>query len=413
MSDYKVLWIEDELEKFIYQLGIFAEKHNIELTSYTSLEDAEPVLRGQFRDFSAVILDAHCPVKRGMRPQDDFLTQALTLIKSLSDAKSYEMPYYVYSAGTAKIEDFPSIIKQWVNSRPKEWGNFVYYKDESNVEDVFVKIAEVASSSPFAQVRTRYQSTFEVLEKGQRVENSDDVKNELMSILLELTFPGTNKQFEAKNYFNPLRIAVENLFRSANRYGLLPDDFITTTADTNQVHSNASSRYLAGIKTETPDKKRTLRYGEEGERVFPKVVADAIWAILQVTNPFSHSSDRDSDEEKDIRKFIEGNNTKEFLFSYTLQFCNVISWWGKYIANHMDVEANKAKCVEVKATAEAKDYEGKEFTPEQDEKGVWHCGKCEVTLKYWSGGKIRLKDVVSNGKDNSPYPYMAHYEKIH
>lgn len=60
---YKVLWVEDDLS-IIQGYQIIAESKDIELDVATNWEEAEEKLRINFKEYSAIILDAQCKIKK-------------------------------------------------------------------------------------------------------------------------------------------------------------------------------------------------------------------------------------------------------------------------------------------------------------------------------------------------------------
>ena len=56
---YKVLWIDDD-SSIIEGFQIKAEDYNIDLCPVNNWEDAESLLKENFEEYSAIILDAEC-----------------------------------------------------------------------------------------------------------------------------------------------------------------------------------------------------------------------------------------------------------------------------------------------------------------------------------------------------------------
>lgn len=63
MSQYKVLWVEDDLS-IIKGYLISAGECGIDLDVANNWEDAEEKLRVNFKEYSAIILDAQCKLKK-------------------------------------------------------------------------------------------------------------------------------------------------------------------------------------------------------------------------------------------------------------------------------------------------------------------------------------------------------------
>ena len=240
----------------------------------------------------------------------------------------------------------------------------------------------------------------------------------MISVLSALHFPEENKGFDPVLYYNRLRQMVEYLFRAANKIGLLPDYFI----EGGKVNLQGSSLYLDD-KPFTPSKDSTIlsiRYGEEGERVFHKNIAGIVKNVLSVTSHHSHTIEIDKEDEEELLAYYLETRSPNLLFGYALQLCEVIIWFGNYAKSHNDREANLAKCKVVKKeTSEQEqkpiieEYEGKTSLLEQDEKGNLHCGYCLVSYKQNQdkiGRMVLLKNVVANknsGELKKMYPLYA------
>lgn len=70
---YKVLWVDDD-ESIVDGYRVKAESHyNIALDHAPDWEKAEKMLHEHFREYSAIILDANCKLKRDSTPSHSFL----------------------------------------------------------------------------------------------------------------------------------------------------------------------------------------------------------------------------------------------------------------------------------------------------------------------------------------------------
>ena len=136
-------------------------------------------------------------------------------------------------------------------------------------------------------------------------------------MLSELYYPEENLNFVYEG--NPLRKVIEYLFRTANKYGLLPDELVN---DKDIVVLQWSSLYLAGKNVKYKDDVK-IRYGEEGCKVFNDEISSMVKNILTFTNIDSHTSEDNP--------YVIEETKKELFFGYALQLCHVIKWFGEYI----------------------------------------------------------------------------------
>lgn len=381
---YKVLLVDDNKSLGASLLNQ-AERNGLDLRQYECWEEAKQMLinREDFSSWDAIILDARCVDKKGDPADLHFLGTALRDLSGLFERHSTQTPWYVLTAGGK--EDF-QFVMEGISRYPRDekaWGKMLYFKDspadengKDDVDCLFENIQRVAPLKTTNQIKHLYREMFKAMDacldgKGKGI---------MMEILTALHFPEYRKDFDPDKQYNRLRKIVESLFHSANKIGLLPDEYFKKGRPILQ----EASRYMAG---ENP-KHIPMRHGEENEYIFPPIIASSVKNILDVTNTGSH---------------IEVNQAN-LLFGYALQLCEVIVWFGDYAMNHSDIEKNLSKCkrIELQNTdnveIQAPEYEGKSFLLEQDEKGTLHAGFCLVHKKHQEklGEMVILRNVVKN-----------------
>lgn len=426
MSDkvfYKVLLVDDN-KALGASLQPQAEQYCLDLQQCECWEDAKLLLSNKkgFLEWDAIILDARCVDKKGNPADLYFLQTALRDINVFCERYNSKIPWYVLTAGGK--EDF-EFVMEGVRRIPRDekvWGKMLYFKDKPCDEDgkddidyLFENIQRTAPLRTRNKIKHQYSALFEVMKSCQFEPESEEI---MISVLSALHFPEENKGFDPVLYYNRLRQMVEYLFRAANKIGLLPDYFI----EGGKVNLQGSSLYLDD-KPFTPSKDSTIlsiRYGEEGERVFHKNIAGIVKNVLSVMSHHSHTIEIDKEDEEELLAYYLETRSPNLLFGYALQLCEVIIWFGNYAKSHNDREANLAKCKVVKKeTSEQEqkpiieEYEGKTSLLEQDEKGNLHCGYCLVSYKQNQdkiGRMVLLKNVVENknsGELKKMYPLYA------
>lgn len=427
MSDkvfYKVLLVDDN-KALGASLQPQAEQYCLDLQQCECWEDAKLLLSNKkgFLEWDAIILDARCVDKKGNPADLYFLQSALRDINVFCERYNSKVPWYVLTAGGK--EDFEHEMEgvRRIPRDEKSWGKMLYFKhktcDENGKNDIDYLFENIQRAAPLRtrnKIKHQYCALFEVMKSCQFEPESEEI---MISVLSALHFPEENKGFDPVLYYNRLRQMVEYLFRAANKIGLLPDYFI----EGGKVNLQGSSLYLDD-KPFTPSKDSTIlsiRYGEEGERVFHKNIAGIVKNVLSVTSHHSHTIEIDKEDEEELEAYYFETRSPNLLFGYALQLCEVIIWFGNYAKKHNDREANLAKCKVVKKETESEqarepiteEYEGKIFLLEQDEKGYLHCDKCLVLRKQNHdkiGKKVKLKNVVENIKDGElkrKYPLFA------
>lgn len=404
---YKVLLVDDN-KRLGESLQPKAEQYGLDLRQVVCWADAKEQLdnRDDFERWSAIILDANCTFEKDAIPDLHFLDKVLEKLQGLFERHVSQIPWFVLTAGGKSDFEF---VREGILSRErdKSWGDVFYFKDKPDengkdqVEILFENIQRIAPLSEKNKIKFRYKNVFDVLK--EHFDKQGESEGLMLDLLTELHFP--KKNFEPVNYYNRLRKVVECLFRACNKIGLLPDDFIDADHKINSVQE--ASLYLAGKVSD----HLHIRYGEEGESVFPRIIAEIVKRILNVTNRHSHTAEIEEEEREELNAYCQEVHSCNMLFGYALQLCDVIEWFGNYAENHSDKEANLNKRV---VLDNPHHYEDKTFDLEADNGGNLHCQCCMVSyLKHKDnkGKKVRLSDIVPNtNKDDSlkkKYPLFA------
>ena len=431
---YKVLWVEDD-QTIIQGYQITAEAKDIDLYVATNWEDAEKKLRINFNEYSAIILDAQCKIKKDDKVASKlFLGHASVRLSRIFGEKHKFIPWYVLSAGT--MDDF-GVVLELINTEERQnfdslWGPLRYIKaaefekDGKKVcqeEELFDNIRRVASETGTNTVLFRHAEVFKYLGEG-RIFDYIKARTYMLKMLSALYYPEENLNFEYEG--NPLRKVIEYIFRGANKYGLLPDDCFDTNG---HIVLLDASRYMAGLEINVYDGrivKHKARYGESGESIFNPEIAMFVKNILNFSSSDSHTNEDDP--------YVIEENKKEVFFGYVLLLCHVVKWVGEYIESHPNTDENKSKvkvipveAVKVKQNTDEKaaikveskpiEIPSKESIIGTEANIMYHrCGKlacgayCKLDSKWSSsiGKKATIKSLeVNEGKDSKDLPYIA------
>lgn len=419
---YKVLWVDDD-ETIVASTLQDAEDYNLELVHFTNWQDAEVALRKHFQEYSAVILDANCKIHRDSIEEEEFITAILPSLLSIFSEKRQLLPWYLLSAGT--MSNFESIVKgarYQHSSHESEWGNMLYLKDAVDGSDnssarLFENIQRVAKDMATNIVLYRHRDVFAYLGENHIIDYQARVL--MRRMLSALYYPEKNIKYEYAG--NPIRKVVEYVFRAARKYGLLAEECFDKK---DHIVLLDASRYMAGLNInyyEGREVKGQIRWGNPGsakdgaggDSIFPSDIA------MIVKNALNYSS-ADSHTEEETPYFIEEEN-KELFFSYVLQICHLIKWFGKYVEEHPDIEKNKemkrvitannnnAKSNEVGTVRLAKeDIIGKTYLV-QSKNGIAVCGASKLSDDLQNRtGTVTIKGVVNNnGSDKEEFPYIV------
>lgn len=343
MSDtkFKVLWVDDltgtQDKMFASGLETRAIKKGIKLVPFTNWEDAESDLKKNFKSYSAIILDANCKLRKNdSRTDEGFIPSVVPSLVSIFTEKRQTIPWYILSAGT--MSNFDYAVRTARHTRAahqEEWGNLVYLKDaiansQNSVDMMFTNIIKVAKNQNANIIAFNFQDVFKYLGEGKLI--CKEVRAIMMDMLCAFYYPADNWQFKYEG--NPLRKVMEYIFRAAYNYGLLPQECFEHD---NQLNLLESNRYMSGLET----KYSGVRYGNEGDTIFPEYLGKITLQILNFTNTDSHTNEEHpyTIDDKDLEI---SENEKELYFSYVLQLCHVIKY-----SVHLSINTQTRKQIEV------------------------------------------------------------------
>ena len=401
-TTYKVLWVDDD-ESIIDSFATLAEEeYDITLDVATNWEKAEEKLRVNFKEYSAIILDANCKLKESdSQPSELFLGQVSVRLSRIFGEKHEFIPWYVLSAGTMKAFD---VVMALINTEERQrmasiWGDLLYFKDSAKgdaCDKLFGKIREISADKTINKVLFRHADVFKYLGEVDYI-GYTKARTNVLKMLSALYNPEENLNFEYEG--NPIRHVVEYIFRTANRVGILPDDLFN---DKNQMVILDSSRYLAGMLIGCYDEKnRKLvkyysRLRPDCKPVFSDGVDDIVRDLINFSNAGSHT------QNESPYKIEE--DKKEIFFGKVLMLCHVIKSFGRYLESHKDTEENRR--TQEKIYAPEKD---KTYTVSFDDKNkVCFIGtNCKI-LKAAPGSKVVVESIDVNKQEHSEkYPLIA------
>lgn len=405
----QVLWVEDDpvvLESYpdeAYECGL-------ELVSRPCWDDAKAALENDFYRWSAIILDAKCKYHRDSSDDAiEFLREALDDISTICEKKGRIIPWYVLTGGS-EIE-----VSKAINDKRSKWDSDwtekthkKFYSKNDDREALYERIKAHAQKSCRIQIQEMYRDIYDQLLKF-----NSDVCEDILTILEAIHFPSHHPDFNPKYFYNPLRKALEQIFRSLEKVNIIPDTFFSKGI----VNLNQCFMFTIGNEAEK------LRYKHKGGGIAPRHIQDMMSLIYNLGNVSSHSSvpshptELSDNEIQNYDNQIKstGGDSKILVFSIALQFCEILQWMNNYIKNHQDKEENRKEWVKL---------DGAENTPEdQDESigvvevhnDIYHIGEKyllngkTIEQRGWLGKKVRIigKDV-NKTPSAKLYPFFAY-----
>lgn len=408
----KVLWVEDDPDvTSTYPLE--AENYDLELVPISCWDDARVELENKFEKWSAIILDAKCKYHRDSKDNAiEFLREALDDISTICEKKGRIIPWYVLTGGD-ELEVSDSINdkrlkwdKDWTDNKKKK-----YYSKDLDRDTLYDRIRSHNQKSYRLQIIEMYQNTAD-----QLLQLNKDVYEDVLTILETMHFPKSHTDFTPRLFYNPMRKALEYVYRSFGNAGIIPEEFFSK----GNVNLNQCFMFLIGRDAE----KIGYRYGNAGDRIAPRHIHDMMSLIINLGNSNSHSMEQShltELSETEIQQYDNhikeiGGNSQLLIFSMALQFCEILQWVNSYINEHPDKEKNLKKCIKLELANESVPISSDDLVGivEVDNK-LYHIGnKFGVNPGFvikngLVGKKVKIVKYGENTdeKAKEQYPYFA------
>ena len=384
-----VIWIDDEWDtrgtSFIQTCKL---RHQIYISPYKTRKEGIAALESNLKYWDAVILDAKAYNNSENEVADlDGMYAARERLIELRQQR--HIPCFVLTGQPDLMGD---------KSFEKAVGKFYDKKKPQEVNQLISDLKEEVSKSNRFQVKSIYHDAVDQL-SNISIEACDDV----IDILVAMHHP--ELPFTPKLHFNPLRQALECVFKSAHKVGVIPDLFFID----DRVNINQCFMYLIGNDAKNIGVRCSVR-------IAPYHIQSMMSMIVNLGNANSHSKLSDSEIQTAEDKIIkDGMSSKYLVFSMALQLCEIAFWMNSYISEHPDKNENLKKCIplEIDEKIEKKELQddGEAIGLLEEHEGICHMGeKFSVLLKHkeWLGKKIRIINYVANTSTKTKqYPYFV------
>ena len=393
-EEYNVIWIDDEWDTIGKSfIQICEKRHNIHIKAFKTRREGMDALEQNLKFWDAVILDAKAYNNSSSDEVADVdgLYEAIRQIERLK-LKRY-IPYFVLTRQPDLMDD---------RMFEKSVGKF-YKKDSEGQNKLLSDLKEEVSKSTRFRIKTIYHDAVEQLNDLDCEETIEDI----VDILESMHYP--ELPFKPKLYFNPLRQALEYIFRAANKVGVIPDDFFPS----DNVNLNQCFMFLKGNDAD----KIGIRFGSSGDRLIPRNIENMMGLIINLGNANSHSKLSEAEIRETEKRFIkEGLNSHYIIYSMALQLCEIAYWMNQYISEHPNKEENLRKCTKIAPPSSDKNEEIQELIGVIElHKGVYHIGSkvclnpAFVQQRGWLGKKVRIVKYSENTNEKSKnmFPYFA------
>jgi hypothetical protein len=316
---YNILWIDDEhdhseMETFIIQ----AETHGIILHGFSNFKKGFANLNDNLNYYDAILLDAlFLENENSETVNKKGLGASIAKIHELKSKKVF--PFFVLSGQPTFTEKENDILE----ANDLECYN---KKNPEDVKELLINIKKEADAQVDLQIKHENQQLFDILKAYP-----DSARNKFISIFKGLK--GINNQFDDQLYFTQLRIILEATFRMANAFGLLHDKCVQVSGS--QVNLSESSLFLSGYDTKHLKVRCSVTH-------FPKIIADNVKNIIDITGAASHTTVADVTKNRHIQAYRNAIKTPYLLYSMALQLMDILIWFDGYSKSNSDIDLNKS-----------------------------------------------------------------------
>ena len=324
-----VVWIDDQCKEQVGFASTFItrceKRHGINVFPFELAVEGISYLEQNLDQIHAVILDA-----KGWHDKKNAATTTFGMHEAIKrmERLAYKkyVPYYILTAQGDLVGD-----EEFAYSVGKDK---VYYKYNGNdIERLLTQIEQDSKNSARQHIRILYHDALDILKSMN--EKASEI---LLDILEAIHHPEYNTKFKPVLYYNQLRQVLEHIFTEANKYQIIPNECLRN----GKVNLDQCYRYLVGYDCEVCE----VRYGNIGESVVTKHIAEMLSMILYLGNIKSHYTKLNEKDSHKLDDYLRDDVGKSHYIIYVLTFqvCEILVWMNEYIKEHQDINANYQKC---------------------------------------------------------------------
>ena len=215
MTKYKVIWFDDEHEKF-QPIKDQAILEDIQLIGYSNSKEGTPELRNNYKDYDAVILDGLFFKEEGQKGTDIDQTAFGEVAKVLTElkAKGIVLPWYIYSGQPSFVKDKNDLLEV-LKDKTFANGKVFDKSKEEDFKELLAEIKKAADSNPERIIKINNPEIFSIFEEGIL---PIEIETQLLSIFKK---PFYNDKAELKAILANLRSIQESIFIKLEGIGIL------------------------------------------------------------------------------------------------------------------------------------------------------------------------------------------------
>lgn len=273
MRTYKVIWFDDEHEKF-QPYKDEAILNNVQLIGYSNSDEGIPELRDNYKDYDAVILDGLFFKVEGQKGTDIDQTAFGEVAKTLNElkAKGVILPWFIYSGQPSFVKDKNDLLEVL---KDKTFANGKVF-DKSKEEDFVELLKEIkleADLNPIRKIKVENPEAFLPFDLGI-------IDKSLEHLLIDVITAYQNRDYRKMN-LNVQRDLLEAIFKSLNNpVPCIPTLFFDATKK-NKPILELCTRFLEDRETN----------GRKLNKAVPQSIKSAFRKLKESTSEYSHLSE--------------------------------------------------------------------------------------------------------------------------
>lgn len=339
MDNYiKVLWVDDDLD-LASSLPDEAIMEGINMVHFPSWEEAEPALEKEFDSWDAIVLDAHCRVKRNEALSSNaasrFLMGAVNKLPRIFAQHGRQIPWYILSAGIVNQQDLglDGLLEGNVERLPEwdyEFDGTYYTKGVAGANKLFQSILHLREMSIETRIAGElYPEVFRAIDEiGQ-----PRLREYMMGVLK----PMHDERTIAADYnhrFNDVRRVIESVFANMIEKGLLPSS-LRSKGEGRGPNLSWCSLVLIGDTDKYKGDLARMELTEANcplQGRIPKIMGDNIKNMIFTAGNNEHADvvKREATYKRsaDLSDYFRGRTETDYLVrSFALQLCDFVLWY--------------------------------------------------------------------------------------
>ena len=216
MRIYKVIWFDDEHQKF-QSIKDEALLEDVRLIGYSNAQEGIPELRDNYNDYDAVILDGLFFKNEEQTGTDIDQSAFGEVAKVLSDLKAQNkiLPWFIFSGQSSFVKD-KNVLVDVLKDASFANGKVFDKSIDQDFTDLLNEIKKTADSNPERIIKVNNPEIFSLFEEGVL---SDEVEGQLISIFKKTCY---DNRAELKAILTNIRSIQESIFVKLEGINVLP-----------------------------------------------------------------------------------------------------------------------------------------------------------------------------------------------